>query len=435
VRAIFVGHFQKEVSMTIPSHRWLSSEKRNAISYVYRSVALAALIGISFLDTTTAAPPGGYVETDLVVNKQVNNVPTLTDGNGIVHVAKFFDPNLVNPWGVGESAASPFWVSDNGAGVSTLYNTPGQPQSLVVSIPAPGDPLGASGAPTGLVFNPAVAQGAFEISGVAADGVTPVKAPALFLFATEDGTILGWNPNVFAPTTPPAPASFPSTHAIIAVDNSENPDADNHAIYKGLAVARDVSSGNVFLFATNFRAGTVEVYNASFQPAPLPSDAFTDPKLPRGYGPFNVVPITINNVTELFVTYAKQDADKEDDVAGQGLGIVDTFDLSGHMLTRFAQHGQLNSPWGVTLAPASFGEFGGDLLIGNFGNGHINAFDPLTGQFLGKVRGPSRKAIIIEGLWTIMFGNGGNGGDPNTLYFTAGPNDEADGLFGSLAPE
>jgi len=397
------------------------------VSNVHRLVALVVMIGASLLGTTASGADTGYVETDLVVNRQVNSVPTLTDKNGVVHVAKFFDPNLVNPWGVGESAGSPFWVSDNGSGVASLYNTPGQPQSLVVAIPAPGDPLGATGAPTGLVFNVAQAQKAFEISGVTAAGAA-ITAPAVFLFAAEDGTILGWNPNVNPPGVDPATAG---KHAIIARDNSAS-----SAVYKGLAIATDTGSGDVFLYATNFRAGTVEVYDSSFQPAgSLPSTAFTDPRLPRGYAPFNIVPITINNVTELFVTFAVQNAEKKDDVAGQGHGIVDTFDLSGHLLARFAQHGQLNSPWGVALAPASFGEFGGDLLIGNFGNGHINAFNPTTGEFLDKVRNPHGKAIVIDGLWTVKFGNGGNGGDRDTLYFTAGPNDESDGLFGSLTPD
>ncbi len=393
--------------------------------------ALTALIGASLLGTTAAGPGGGYVETDLVVNQQVNGVPTLTDGNGIVHVAKFLDPNLVNPWGVAASGTSPFWVSDNGSGKSTLYNTAGMPQSLIVSIPAPDDPRGSGGAPTGLVFNLAQAEGAFKIKGVNAAGA-PAMAPAVFLFSAEDGTILGWNPGVNPAGFPPGTAG---RHAIIAVDHSAIPDVANHAVYKGLAITRD-SSGAAFLYATNFRSGKVEVYDGSFSPAPtFPADAFTDPNLPRGYAPFNVVPVNVNDFTELFVTYAVQDGDKKDDVAGQSHGIVDTFDPNGHLLARFAQHGQLNSPWGVTRAPASFGEFGGDILIGNFGNGHINAFDPVTGEFLGKVRNPHGQAIVIEGLWTIMFGKGGNGGDPKILYFTAGPNDEADGLFGSLSSQ
>ncbi len=393
---------------------------------VHRHLALAALIGAALLATTTGGFAAGYVETDLVVNKQVNGVPTLTDKNGIVHVAKFFDPNLVNPWGVGESATSPFWVSDNGAGKSSLYNTLGTPQSLVVAIPAPDDPLGTGGAPTGLVFNIAVGQNAFKVSGFSGAGLKTM-APAIFLFAAEDGTILGWNPSVNPPNTPVASQG---KHAIIAVDHSAIPDAANGAVYKGLAIATD-SSGNTFLYATNFRAGTVEVYNAAFQQVMLPPGAFVDPHLPRGYAPFNIVPIG----NRLFVTYAVQNAERHDDVAGQSHGIVDTFDLAGNMLTRFAQHGQLNSPWGVAQAPAGFGQFSGQILIGNFGNGHINAFDPATGEFVDKVRNPHGQAIVIDGLWTIMFGNGHNGGDQNKLYFTAGPNDESDGLFGSLTAE
>jgi uncharacterized protein (TIGR03118 family) len=399
---------------------------------LYRSLVLAALIGFGSL-VNTQAQPGGYVETDLVVNHIVNNVPTLVDSNGITHIAKFFDPNLVNPWGIGESATSPFWVSDNGVGVSTLYNTAGTPQSLVVSIPSPDDPLGSDGAPTGVVFNIVPnPPGAFKISGVDKSG-NPITAAAIFLFATEDGTILGWNPGVNPAGFDPAKAG---TYAIIAVTTPD-------AVYKGLAIATD-SGGITRLYATNFRAGTVDVFDTSFTPV-HDAGAFVDHALPRGYAPFNIVPIPTNaprrarstppDRTRLFVTYAVQDADKKDDVAGQSHGIVDTFDLDGSMPQRFAQHGQLDSPWGVALAPDDFGSLGGALWIGNFGNGHINAYDPATGRFIGKVRNPHGQAIVIDGLWTIRFGNGGNGGMKDVLYFTAGPNDEADGLFGCLRPE
>jgi uncharacterized protein (TIGR03118 family) len=178
----------------------------------------------------------------------------------------------------------------------------------------------------------------------------------------------------------------------------------------------------------------VDVFDALFQPV-ISTSAFSDPALPRGYAPFNIVPITVHGTKELFVTYAVQNADKHDDVAGQSHGIVDTFQLDGSMLQRFAQHGQLNSPWGVALAPASFGALGGKLWIGNFGNGRIDAYDPATGEFIDKVRTPDGKAVVIEGLWTIRFGNGGSGGSANTLYFTAGTNGEQDGLFGSLDPQ
>jgi uncharacterized protein (TIGR03118 family) len=163
--------------------------------------------------------------------------------------------------------------------------------------------------------------------------------------------------------------------------------------------------------------------------------AFFDPDLPRGYAPFNVVPITTDGMTRMFVTYALQDDTKHDDVAGESHGIVDTFGLDGSMLQRFAQHGQLNSPWGVALVPSSFGTLGGTLWIGNFGNGHIDAYDPMTGRFIDKVRDPHGQAIVIDGLWTIKMGNGGNGGLATTLYFTAGVNGEQDGLFGSINPD
>lgn len=392
----------------------------------YRYLSLFAFIAALLLGKAVADTGTGFTETDLV-----SNLASLTDDNGIVHQALHVDPNLKNAWGLTTSATSPFWVSDNNNGTSTLYNTAGTPLSLVVSIPSPSDPLGSAGAPTGVVFNIALGQGAFKISGVNAVGAS-ATAPAVFLFATEDGTILGWNPGVNPPGFDPTTAG---KHAIIAVDNSAIPTAANGAVYKGLAIATDPTSGTTFLYATNFRAGAVDVFDTSFKtPTTLPEDAFTDPSLPPGYAPFDIVPIHVNGATELFVTYAVQNAAKHDDVAGQGHGIVDTFDLSGHMLARFAQHGQLNSPWGVALAPASFGQFAGKLLIGNFGNGHINVFDPATGEFLDKLRNPSGQAIVIDGLWALRVGNGGNGGDPNKVYFTAGPNGETNGLFGSLAP-
>jgi uncharacterized protein (TIGR03118 family) len=383
----------------------------------YRPFALTALIGISVASYVTADVKSGYSETDLVVNKSVNGVPTLTDANGVVHVAKVFDPNLVNPWGISESSASPFWVSDNGAGRSTLYNSSGTPQSLVVSIPAPGEPLGNGGTPTGTVFNIAGgASGGFKVSGVTSGGL-PTTQPAVFLFSTEDGTILGWNPGVNPMGFDPAKAG---TYAIIAAQTPG-------AVYKGLAIATD-SGGVTRLYAPNFHAGTVDVFDTSFHMATT-AGGFADNGLPNGYAPFNVARVG----GKLFVTYAVQDADAHDDVAGMGHGIVDTFDFQGHLMQRFAQHGQLDSPWGVSMAPAGFGPLAGTLRIGNFGNGHINAYDPTTGEFIDKVRDTHGQAIVIDGLWSLQVGNGGNGGLANTIYFTAGPNGEQDGLFGSIS--
>jgi uncharacterized protein (TIGR03118 family) len=355
-------------------------------------------------------------------------------------VAQHLDPHLVNPWGISESAGSPFWVSDNNAGVSTLYNTAGTPQSLVVSIPAPGDPLGATGTPTGTVFNiDGGPSGGFQLKGVSKTG-TATSASAIFLFVTEDGTIVGWNPGVNPTGFDPTKAG---TYGIIAVDNSANPSADNGAVYKGLAIATG-PSGAIFtadpasttvLYAANFRAGTVDVFDTNFKPVSLPSGAFTDPNLPRGYAPFDVQVLG----GKVYVTYAKQDADKHDDVAGKHHGFVDVFNLDGTPglsggKARLVSGGALDSPWGLAIAPSSFGNLGGALLVGNFGNGRINAFNPTTGASLGQLTDPDGEPIQIDGLWALKVGNGGAGGDSDKVYFTAGLFGETHGLFGSLAP-
>jgi uncharacterized protein (TIGR03118 family) len=354
-------------------------------------------------------------------------------------VAQFQDPHLVNPWGISESGTSPFWVSDNNAGVSTLYNTAGAPQTLVVSIPTPSDPFGASGTPTGTVFNLGLAAGAFKVSGVNTKGAS-VSAPAVFLFATEDGTIVGWNPGANPAGFDPMKAG---TYAILAVNNSTNPTAADGAVYKGLAIAIG-STGPIFasdanstavLYGANFRAGQIEVYDTLFGRVTPPSGAFVDPHLPKGYAPFNVQ--VLNN--KVYVTYAVQDADKHDDVAGQGHGIVDVFNLDGSPgldggKVRLVSHGRLNSPWGLAIAPPSFGELAGALLVGNFRNGRINAYNASTGEFLAQLKDPDGEPIQIDGLWALKVGNGGNGGDANKVYFTAGLFGETHGLFGSLTP-
>jgi uncharacterized protein (TIGR03118 family) len=384
-----------------------------------RISACGVIIGASIFGTALAEQTAGFLETDLVANKS-----PLTDRNGVVHNAQNNDPNLVNPWGLTTSPTSPFWVSDNGTGLATLYDTTGAPaprgQPLRVSVPPPIDPLGTGGTPTGVVFNIAADQRAFEISGVNALGA-PITAPATFLFATEDGTILGWNPAVFpngASTSGPV-----NTHAVIVVDHSMA-----GAVYKGMAIATD-ALGTTRLYVTNFHAGTVEVFDTAFVPS-TPFGAFADPHLPKRYAPFNIAPIG----GKLIVTFAVQDAAGHDDVAGMGHGIVDSFDLGGHSFQRLIEHGQLNSPWGVTLAPAGFGALAGSLLIGNFGDGHINAYNPTTGEFIDKMRHPHGKEIAIDGLWSLRVGNGADGGLANTVYFTAGPNREQDGLLGSLTP-
>jgi uncharacterized protein (TIGR03118 family) len=344
-------------------------------------------------------------------------------------VAQVMDKNLVNPWGISENAMSPFWVADNNAGMSTLYNSAGAPQALAVSIPSPGNLLGSDGTPTGTVFNIApAASKAFMIT----DGTN--TASAVFLFATEDGTIVGWNPGVDPTGTFDGPKGAgtkgASTHAVIAVDNSAIPTADNGAVYKGLAIATD-ANGRTLLYASNFRSGQVDVFDSNFKPVTnLPAGAFTDKKIPQGFAPFNVQ--TLGN--QIYVTYAKQNADKHDDVAAPGNGFIDVFNLDGSGGHRLVTRGPLDSPWGLAIAPASFGSLAGDLLVGNFGNGRINVFDPGSGGALTALKDPDGQLIQIDGLWALKVGNGGNGGDAMTAYFTAGIDHEQHGLFGSLTP-
>ena len=346
------------------------------------SLASVLTAALAVLAVAPAAPvAAAYVQTNLVSNIQ--------------GVAAFTDANLKNPWGISSSPTSPFWISNNGTGTSTLYNGAGQPfpvnNPLVVTIPpSPGS------TPTGQVFN---GGSGFELAP---------GQPARFLFATEAGTIAGWNPAANA------------TNALIEVNNG-----GTGASYKGLAIGNNASGD--FLYAANFGNGKIDVFDSGFAAASL-AGSFTDPNLPSGYAPFNIQ--NLNGT--LYVTYALV-GQGGDDVPGAGNGIVDAFDTNGNLIKRVVTGGALNSPWGLALAPAAFGEFGGALLVGNFGDGLINAFNPTTGTPLGTLRDAANNPIANDGLWGLHFGNGGNGGSLNTLYFTAGPNNEADGLFGSIA--
>ena len=312
--------------------------------------------------------------------------------------AELTDPNLVNAWGLAFGPTTPAWVADNGTDVSTLYRgatdmTPAPSiVPLVVSIP--------QGAPTGAVFN---GGDAFKVTSGMASG------PARFLFSSEGGVISGWNSNV------PAPGS---TEAQIGATVPG-------AIYKGLAIA-DTKKGPR-LYATDFRNARVDVWDDMFAPAGKPG-AFTDRRIPKGYAPFGIQTVADHFIV---VTYAKQDADAEDDVAGAGFGFVDVYDTAGNLLDRFASRGPLNAPWGIALAPKGFGKASGDLLIGNFGDGRINAFDVRHGRFDGALRDKHGRQLQIDGLWALEFGNGVIG-TPQTLLFTAGPDDESHGLFGAI---
>jgi uncharacterized protein (TIGR03118 family) len=360
-----------------------------------RDVTLVvSLIGGAGLLAASAAP----VSADTLF-KQLNLV---SDIPGLAHVT---DPNLVNSWGISESSTSPFWISDNGTGLSTLYHVPGSGPASVSIVPLvvtiPGAVTGTTSAPTGQVFNSLAGSGAFKLHN---------GNPATFLFDSEDGAISGWNGG---------------TSADIMVNNTPG------AVYKGLAIS---TFGGGTLYATNFRAGTIDVFDSSFTQAP-PGE-FVDPSLPAGYAPFNDKVFG----SDLYVTYAVQDAAKHDDVAGAGNGIVDVFNVDGAFERRLIDNGPgsaLNSPWGMEMAPSSFGQFAGDLLVGNFGDGKINAYNATTGKWIGTLDDVNGNPLVIDGLWALTIGNGVSGGSLNTLYFTAGPNGESDGLFGSLsaAPE
>jgi uncharacterized protein (TIGR03118 family) len=288
-------------------------------------------------------------------------------------------------------------------GVTTVYTGAGAKvnvgglDSIAIATP-PGQTSPAS--PTGDVFN--IAGTGFNITSGGHTG------SSVFIFATEDGTISGWNPNVNAASS------------VLAVDNSQG---GTGAVYKGLAIAQ--TDDGTFLYAANFRNGTVDVFDQNFKQV----SSFTDPKVPAGYAPFNVQVLD----GHLFVTFALQDAAKHDDVAGAGHGFVDEFDLEGHMMQRVASGGVLDSPWGLAIAPPGFGEFANDLLVGNFGDGTINVFNPKNDHFLGKLEGANGAPITIGDLWALIPGTGAAGSDPNKIYFTAGVQNEAHGLFGSLA--
>ncbi len=343
----------------------------------HKSLFPIAILALAFCLTNANAQSNSYQQTNLV--------------SDMADSAAHTDPKLINPWGISFFPGQPFWIADNNSGYSTVYDANGVSQ-LAFIVPAP--PGGASpSTPTGTVIN---TTSTFKVGG----------SPSLFLFDNEDGVISGWNG---------------TGNAIIAIDNSSK-----NAVYKGLAMLSPADT-TTYLAATNFNSGQVEAYTESFSPL-APPGSFTDPTLPAGYAPFNIQQVG----NQVFVTYAVQDMAKHDPVNGAGNGIVDIFDLDGNFVKRFASNGTLNSPWGVVQASPSFGAFSNDILIGNFGDGTINAFDPATGNFLGQLKDPAGHVIANTSLWALVFGAGGTG-DPNTLYFTAGLANEGHGLFGALA--
>jgi uncharacterized protein (TIGR03118 family) len=353
-------------------------------------VATLGVVALAFAAVSTATVDGAY-EVENLVSDQAG-------------VAEHQDPNLVNAWGLTRTPTSPWWVANNGTDTSTIYRGEGEALSLVVSVP---------GGPTGAVAN---TGSGFVVANGSASG------PARFIFVNEDGEIRGWNPTV-APTTAVLAKAVPG------------------AIYKGVTLAGGM------LYAANFHANSVDVFDSSFNLV-TPPGSFMDPNLPADFAPFNIQ--NING--SLFVAYAKQDAKGEDEVAGLAQGFVDRYTTGGELIGRAAIRGLLNAPWGLALAPSNFGGASNDLLVGQFGNGRIIAYhlfgscDPkfLPGPFHtapqapcsrtdGWLRGEDGRPLVIDGLWGLQFGGGNeNSGDTDELYFTAGPDDETHGLFGEI---
>lgn len=365
---------------------------------VLLGTALAMIGGLVPISTVAATETSSFRQVNLVA-----------DAPG---AAQRVDANAVNTWGLASGPFGPWVAADNGTGKASSYSGEGHSIFQTVDVPAPG---GGAGKPTGDIFNRAVLfdQHTFTIKEGTKSG------PSLYMFATEDGTIAGWN-------------FFVDSHkAVIAVDRSAATDGqgDTGAVYKGLASGS--RAGKPFIYATNFHFGTIEAFDQNFQLV----QSFTDPQLAHTcpapgqcYAPFGIQ----NIHGQLYVTFALQKPGKVDDQAGAGNGFVDVFNPDGTMVKRLVSHGNLNAPWGLAMAPREFGQFSGDLLVGNFGDGTINAYDPDTGAMKGTLKDQHGNTIAIDGLWGIAFGNGGLAGDRNELFFAAGPGDEAHGLFGKV---
>jgi uncharacterized protein (TIGR03118 family) len=359
--------------------------QRKVVRTWIAAAGVAGLMGVAVGGTAHADGIGRFAEHDLV--------------SDVAGRADIQDTNLVNAWGMAQGPTSPVWVAANHTNVATLYSgdgVTGPPTKLPLVVSVPGDGV------TGQVFNPT--------TGFVVDDGAGHSGAALFLFDSESGDVTGWSPGV--PPPPPSTKAQPAAH----VDG---------AVFKGLAMAT-TQSGKDRLYAADFHHGRIQVFDNTFKHLDL-DGAFVDRQLPDGYAPFNVAAIGGN----LYVAYAKQDSAKVDEVAGAGKGFVDLYDPAGHLLRRLISHGALNAPWGMTIAPDGFGDLGGALLVGNFGDGRINAYNATTGKFLGTLRKRNGHAVQIEGLWALMFGNGTTA-DTNTLLFSAGPANESHGLFGAI---
>lgn len=371
----------------------MSRKSRTLLAACVITLATAAT-ALAQMPMTPPMPDKKKPTTDYTQTNLVTSMKSLR--------AKVHDKNLLNPWGLVQGP-TPFWISDNNAGVSTLYDGAGKIVKVkvgkknvpfVVTIPPP---MGssASSTPTGTVYN-----------GTATDFTGD-----LFIFSTEDGTISGWQ-------------EADAADAVLHVDNSQVPTAEAGAVYKGLAIA--AVSGHQFIYATNFRSGNVDVFDNDYNPTTL-TGTFTDPDAMAGFAPFGIVLFGSN----LWVSYAMQDSAKHDPVHQAGAGYIDIFTTDGVFVSRFATGGNLNAPWGMVLTPSTFGPLGGDYWIGNFGDGNINAYDTM-GNFVAQPMGKGNKPLNVDGLWALVFGNGSDSASTSSLYFTAGPNMESEGIFGKF---
>ena len=348
-----------------------------------RTISALALFSMAVPRLFSATPGNAFLVHNLVADQP--------------GIADFTDPNLINPWGFASSASSPFWLNEGGTGLSTVYTSNGTPNATTKPT-VPGSAKGTTpSTPTGIVFN---GTGGFLVQG---------KVPN-FIFVTADGALSAWASAVDA------------AHAQLMVDNSST-----GAAYFGLAISATTATTSPLLYAANFNSGGIDVFDTNFKPIPMPG-AFVDPAVPAGYAPWNIQ----NAGGKLYVMYAKQNAAKNFAVVGAGLGYAAIYDLAGNLVKHLVSGGPLNAPWGVAIAPATFGAFANDVLIGNFGDGAINAFDPTTGAFLGALQDQNGNTLSFSGLWGLIVGNGGSGGDVNAVYFAAGVGNQKHGLMGSL---
>jgi uncharacterized protein (TIGR03118 family) len=372
----------------------LAKEEDSLMQFTVKLLKSLAVFTLSIFLLPATTQAQHYKQTNLV-----SNLASITTPNPP-------DPNLKNPWGLTRSSTSPWWVANNNSGTSTLYTGTGALIPIngtgTVTVPPPnGSPAGTLSTPTGVVFN-----------GSPTDFLVAPGKSAHFIFATEDGTISGWNGG---------------QNAVLVVDNSDNGSA-NGAVYKG-ATSGEIN-GNKFLYVTNFRSAKVEVYDTTFKRVRFDEDAFEAEGVPRGFAPFNVQ----NIGGTLFVTYAKQDAPRHDPVGGAGLGFVELFTPAGKHIGHLEHGDWFNAPWGVVWTTRDFGEFSNAILVGNFRSGWIAAFNGFTHKFIGFVRNADNSLMFIDGLWSLTFGNDATAGPANTLFFTAGINNETDGLFGTITP-